>query len=58
MLNLVQVIRVGGRAVEVLRYKSEDRGFDSRFFMELILPSALSFGLTQRLTKMSSRDLP
>jgi len=49
--------------VEALRYKSEDRGFDSplvslEFFIDIILPAALwPLGLTQPLTEMSTGNI-
>jgi hypothetical protein len=48
--------------VEALRYKSEDRGFDSpmvslEFFIDIILPAALwLLGSTRPLTEMSNLE--
>ena len=49
--------------IEALRYKSESRGFDSRwchwiFFIDIILPAAtMALGSTQPLTEMSTRNI-
>jgi hypothetical protein len=44
--------------VDAVRYKPEDRGFDSRF-VYLHNPSGriMSLGLTQSLTEMSTRNI-
>ena len=46
--------------VEALRYKSEDRGFDSRWcYWNFSNPSdrTIALGLTQPLTEMSTRNI-
>jgi len=49
--------------VEALRYKSEGRGFDSRwydwiFFIDIIHSDrTMALGLTQPLTEMSTRNI-
>jgi len=49
--------------VEALRYKSDGRGFDSRWyhwilFIDIILPAALCpLSLTKPLTEMSTRNI-
>jgi len=47
---------------EALRYKPEGRGFDSpmmslEFFIDAILPAALSQGSAQPLTEMSTSNI-
>jgi hypothetical protein len=45
--------------VEALRYKPEGRGFDLKFFIDLIYPAALRPGVDfqQPLAEMSTRNI-
>ena len=53
VLLLVQEGHAVVQLVEVLRDKSEGRGFDSRFFSG----RTMALGLTQPLTEMSTRNI-
>ena len=58
----INVFYAVAQLVEVLRYKSEGRGFDSRwchgvFHLHNLSGRAMALGLTQPLTEMSTRNI-